>query len=551
MPARLVDLTTRSSIRLIETAPGIAYQYACLSHRFDDALRLCELTLDKLPKYLVHISLDDLPKTFCDAICIARRLDIQYLWIDSLCIIQRGDSGVDLRGELGKMGFIYQNGLLTISAISSPNSSGGCFINEKWPDIGLIISSGTGESNLIGGRVLDKKGPPTSIEAVYEHYPLLRRGWVFQERLMSTRLLTCNYGEFAFECLESSHCECNSILSPHLGKNSKHNAQMKFTEKRRFLLLDTPPELARDAQNGWRSTAMQYWKTMIGTYMQLDLSLSSDILPAMAGCAQTLAPRLNMQYVAGMWKETLATDLIWYIIPHKAHASPRPRPQDTTAPSWSWTSVSMNQTITHFDCYSDKRWQKSQALLSSAIKEVSLCPESALNPFGKLADAHLKLEGMLYQWYLRWFCPVARTKVTGSLKKSSKALHMQRSTRSAGCTTDPPGLALQGATIDMRFDGLLGDEHLTYIEFDHCDGPDSKVCQLMPVSLLHVLHGVDPPSTLDIFIVLRQIAPVDNKPNCYRRIGMMKLIIEDGCTRSWDKLTEDSITSHQEQFWLF
>ena len=111
-PARLLELKTiqrnnESGIRLIETVSGSSYQYACLSHRFDDAIKPHQTTAGNLPDFQQFINIEKLPKNWRDAVSIARDLRIDYLWIDSVCIIQDGDGGDDLCRELAKMGFIY------------------------------------------------------------------------------------------------------------------------------------------------------------------------------------------------------------------------------------------------------------------------------------------------------------------------------------------------------------------------------------------------------------------------------------------------------------
>src|ERR1700722_7577906 len=157
-PARLLSLTpiqrhSESGIRLIETASGSLYQYACLSHRWDNAVQHHKTTIGNLSKALDFLNLEELPANFRDAVSIARDLSIPYLWIDSLCIIQDGDGGKDLDREIAKMGSISHNSCLTIAAVSSPNSSGGCFTKDKWPDICFSVSKNTNEAYLIGARV--------------------------------------------------------------------------------------------------------------------------------------------------------------------------------------------------------------------------------------------------------------------------------------------------------------------------------------------------------------------------------------------------------------
>jgi hypothetical protein len=97
--------------------------------------------MGNLSKFLDFVNLEQFPANFRDAVSIARDLKIPYLWMDSLCIIQEGDGGTDLDREIAKMGAIYRNSRLNIAAVSSPDSSGGCFAKDQWPDICFSIST--------------------------------------------------------------------------------------------------------------------------------------------------------------------------------------------------------------------------------------------------------------------------------------------------------------------------------------------------------------------------------------------------------------------------
>jgi len=83
-PARLLDLastvqTGHNGIRLAQTESGVTYQYACLSHRWDEAVHAHRTTRENLTENQDLITLDNLPQNFRDAISIARNLDIRYL----------------------------------------------------------------------------------------------------------------------------------------------------------------------------------------------------------------------------------------------------------------------------------------------------------------------------------------------------------------------------------------------------------------------------------------------------------------------------------------
>lgn len=71
----------------------------------------------------------ELSKTFQDAIQVARSLNLEYLWIDTLRIIQ--DDEMDWVRESKEMCNIYENSHLTIVAISARNALEGLFLKEK------------------------------------------------------------------------------------------------------------------------------------------------------------------------------------------------------------------------------------------------------------------------------------------------------------------------------------------------------------------------------------------------------------------------------------
>ena len=65
------------------------------------------------------IAILTLRQTIQDAITVARKLGLQYLWVDALCIIQ--DSASEKDEEIAKMDRIYENAQVTICAASAEN----------------------------------------------------------------------------------------------------------------------------------------------------------------------------------------------------------------------------------------------------------------------------------------------------------------------------------------------------------------------------------------------------------------------------------------------
>lgn len=112
-------------LRLTEDLPA-GLTYATLSHCWGGAdSKIPCLTTENYDDYLRHIVVASLPKVFRDAIALSRRLDIQFLWIDSLCIIQ--NSQHDWLEQAAIMGEVYQGSYLNIAATRSSDPSVGLF----------------------------------------------------------------------------------------------------------------------------------------------------------------------------------------------------------------------------------------------------------------------------------------------------------------------------------------------------------------------------------------------------------------------------------------
>jgi hypothetical protein len=110
----LVELTDRHSLR----------RYACLSHCWGNVQPL-KLNRDNQQQLKAGLPRSELPQTFRDTAKICDWLDIRYLWIDSLCILQ--DSDEDWLYEASQMPSIYRNSFLTIGAARAANSTSGLF----------------------------------------------------------------------------------------------------------------------------------------------------------------------------------------------------------------------------------------------------------------------------------------------------------------------------------------------------------------------------------------------------------------------------------------
>jgi len=87
----------------------------------------CKLRKSNLESYEESVPMDQLTRTFKEAVGLTWRLGLTYIWIDALCIVR--DSDEDWLNESAKMGDIYAHGVLNIAATASIDGTRGLFLS--------------------------------------------------------------------------------------------------------------------------------------------------------------------------------------------------------------------------------------------------------------------------------------------------------------------------------------------------------------------------------------------------------------------------------------
>jgi hypothetical protein len=140
------------------------------------------------------ILISELPKTFRDAIDITRSLELRYLWIDSLCILQ--DSESDWATHVEVMASIYENAHITLAAGASDSDEGGFFVTPSnmytEPHIVVLNYEGVTHTIYVRRAIIH---PDARFPAKEDVLPLMDRGWYvvhlcksFVEHLLNTML---------------------------------------------------------------------------------------------------------------------------------------------------------------------------------------------------------------------------------------------------------------------------------------------------------------------------------------------------------------------------
>lgn len=198
LPSRLIQVECDEQLgpRLVDTKGGRG-QYLTLSHCWGGKTPIMT-TISNIESCKRVIPFSSLAPTFRDAIELTRCLNVPYLWIDSLCIVQ--DDPEDWLREAREMGSIYAKSLLTITATSSPDSYVGLYGADTRP---TYIKVPCGPDHPKSGHMYPSHPPDCGREDEIASTPLNQRGWVLQERLLSRRLPHFTSSRVYWECEQS------------------------------------------------------------------------------------------------------------------------------------------------------------------------------------------------------------------------------------------------------------------------------------------------------------------------------------------------------------
>ncbi|KAK4442025.1 heterokaryon incompatibility protein-domain-containing protein [Podospora aff. communis PSN243] len=363
---------------LIETNSGPMHKrYAALSYCWGTTQNI-KTTAATMDAFKRGIPISKLPKTMRDAVVVTKRLGIQYLWIDALCIIQ--DSPSDWELESAQMGAIYRDATLVISASDSPDCHGGLFFKRESPR--ELALEGVMAPGRLYVRPYMKTNTRIKAAVVHTHADdqmkacaLHHRAWTFQERYLATRTIHFGRAELGWTCPSVRICECEGPIPlgvPNTGPTSD------FWKR----------ELSNAQNQAWAAEFVRGtdWTGLITEYSRRDLTHNTDLLPALSGIAQILAMSASGErYAFGLWQS--GTERGYHLVWRNRSGSPASRNlPHGYVPSWTWASL--RAPILFADCGHSIAYRWIFDLVDMA------CTPATANPFGPGAGK-LRLKGYL------------------------------------------------------------------------------------------------------------------------------------------------------------
>jgi hypothetical protein len=335
LPVRVVDVgSTDADIKLHISETDEKASYIALSYCWGGAQQI-RTTMDTLETKMGGIPFTHLSRTIKDAIKVTRKLGIQYLWVDALCIIQ--DSQDDKASQITNMGKIYRNATLTI-AVSGAESAQTGFLDAtptyRGFELPFLLPGG------IQGHVV---ATPCSYSYHKPDWPLSTRAWTLQECVLSPRLLSFSDGEVRWRCqsVDLLPLFCSpfnygpNYMPPRfpLGVTDNVAGVSHSTD------VDSSVQRERDRET--RLIQDQFWGNIVVDFSRRRATLREDRLPALAGIADQLEVVWKDTYLAGVWKSRLVGNLAWIASNAKIPSQTDPY----LAPSWSWLSIEDSEIV--------------------------------------------------------------------------------------------------------------------------------------------------------------------------------------------------------------
>jgi hypothetical protein len=307
VPALLVDVRKK---RVVSGVSGC--RYVALSYRFGEAahFRLDRELLDALRHDFALDNLDilnSLPLTVRHAMALVNALGESYLWTDSLCITHKDPSA--LSGQLEQMAAIYSSALFTTVATNGDGTSGISGLTKisepRQVDQEILEF---GDENLV---IIEPQYFGLIPELEYR-----RRGWTYQEYLMSGRKLIFRNGQAHWKCQCS---EWHEDLARDVEVNKSPDRHLQH-------LVAGLPDLASLGD-------------LLNDYNERSLTYDEDALPAIAGLLSVLSRTFTGGFLYGLPEMMFDTALGWDAIGNMTKRVPsQPGHRGQDMPTWSWLS---------------------------------------------------------------------------------------------------------------------------------------------------------------------------------------------------------------------
>ncbi|KAK1513730.1 hypothetical protein CABS01_07136 [Colletotrichum abscissum] len=237
-----------------------------------------------------------IPTTVRDAMMVCERLGEAYLWVDALCILQ--DSARDRKIQILRMRSIYSAATFTIVAVSAKDAHEGLLTKRA-------------------GAVLPGCRSVEDFEALLAASAWSRRGWCYQEQVLSHRAILFTANGIFFQCQEALYdLEGVQLPEPEFPSTSLSPSQ------RVGGLLNIP-----------YGESLEYFLSAVELYSKRNFTYANDKISAFQGVFhrhEGLMDGKSSMFHFGLPTCAFDQTFCWETPKHNPHL------RNPNFPSWSW-----------------------------------------------------------------------------------------------------------------------------------------------------------------------------------------------------------------------
>jgi hypothetical protein len=335
-PLRLIDTET-GFIHRTKDLPSLTY--ACLSYVWGE-IGVQETLRKNTPGWRYDRSGErtsvPLPRrvseTIRDAMIVTKELDLRYLWVDALCIVQ--DDFSEKYAQMAVMAQIYSHAAVCLIAAAGSDANAGLpgvtSARSLWHQSAIEVDNGL----WIGKRM-----PGMALLLDESHW--MTRGWTYQEFFFSRRCLVFTESETFWYCGVLTHRESRDEEYAGRSENYLDLARNRADDPANTSL--TIGNWITASSNKDRICLWEFYRVCVSEYSQRNLTYHEDSVDAFRSLAQSFSTlyrtRENPQPVRFNIPEgILLAALYWKRHKNAPRLTRRQKLGSPLFPSWCWAA---------------------------------------------------------------------------------------------------------------------------------------------------------------------------------------------------------------------